>query len=352
MAAGDARARAHLRNHRRVLRLHHRHLRRFLRFPQPAGAGPRADRRRRRPDSVRWPARCCARSSRRLAERIRFHIPDEKEKRHGQAIAAASLPATSHIRRIKCNFINPTADFFVPDGAAPDAALARTTHLCISAHQDDIEIMAYHGVAECFGRQGPLVHRRGGDQRRGQPALRHLRRLHRRRDAEGARCVEQRKAAFVGEYACQIQLGFTSARSEGRRAKPAVVEDLAADSARRQAGSASICTTWPTSTTRTSSVTLRAIAALRAVPRREHAEESVRLRSVARPGLAAGRRQAGAAGLGALQHRRRAGGRVRFAGDAAASATTWRPPAGAWRTPPTTPRTAPTRRARSTSPWT
>ncbi len=28
-----------------------------------------------------------------LAERIRFHIPDEKEKRHGQAIAAASLPS-------------------------------------------------------------------------------------------------------------------------------------------------------------------------------------------------------------------------------------------------------------------
>jgi len=28
-----------------------------------------------------------------LADRIRFHIPDEKEKRHGQAIAAASLPA-------------------------------------------------------------------------------------------------------------------------------------------------------------------------------------------------------------------------------------------------------------------
>lgn len=28
-----------------------------------------------------------------VAERIRFHIPDEQEKRHGQAIAAASLPA-------------------------------------------------------------------------------------------------------------------------------------------------------------------------------------------------------------------------------------------------------------------
>ena len=30
-----------------------------------------------------------------VAERIRFHIPGEKEKRHGQAIAAASLPAIS-----------------------------------------------------------------------------------------------------------------------------------------------------------------------------------------------------------------------------------------------------------------
>ena len=28
-----------------------------------------------------------------LAGRITFHVPDEKDKRHGQAIAAASLPA-------------------------------------------------------------------------------------------------------------------------------------------------------------------------------------------------------------------------------------------------------------------
>ena len=31
-----------------------------------------------------------------LAERLRFHIPGEQEKRHGQAIAAASLPALHH----------------------------------------------------------------------------------------------------------------------------------------------------------------------------------------------------------------------------------------------------------------
>jgi hypothetical protein len=28
-----------------------------------------------------------------LPARVRFHMPDEKDKRHGQAIAAASLPA-------------------------------------------------------------------------------------------------------------------------------------------------------------------------------------------------------------------------------------------------------------------
>jgi predicted NBD/HSP70 family sugar kinase len=31
-----------------------------------------------------------------LAERVRFHIPGEQEKRHGQAIAAASLPVISN----------------------------------------------------------------------------------------------------------------------------------------------------------------------------------------------------------------------------------------------------------------
>jgi hypothetical protein len=28
-----------------------------------------------------------------LAERLQFHVPGEQDKRHGQAIAAASLPA-------------------------------------------------------------------------------------------------------------------------------------------------------------------------------------------------------------------------------------------------------------------
>ena len=49
-------------------------------------------------------------------------------------------------------FHNSSADIYVPDGAAMPVALERTTHLAIAAHQDDIEIMAYHGIAECFGQ--------------------------------------------------------------------------------------------------------------------------------------------------------------------------------------------------------
>ena len=39
-------------------------------------------------------------------------------------------------------FLSSTAEIFVPDGTPMPDALARTTHICIAAHQDDIEIMA------------------------------------------------------------------------------------------------------------------------------------------------------------------------------------------------------------------
>jgi hypothetical protein len=42
------------------------------------------------------------------------------------------------------------AEVFIPDGSPAESAIARTTHLGICAHQDDLEIMAYHGILECF----------------------------------------------------------------------------------------------------------------------------------------------------------------------------------------------------------
>jgi LmbE family N-acetylglucosaminyl deacetylase len=123
-------------------------------------------------------------------------------------------------------FHNPTADLFVPDGSAPEAALARTTHLCIAAHQDDIEIMAYHGIAECFGRKdrgftGVVVTNGAGSPRTG------IYGQYSDEEMQKVRLVEQRKAAYVGEYACQIQLGFTSSQVKSA-AETAVVEDIAA----------------------------------------------------------------------------------------------------------------------------
>lgn len=104
------------------------------------------------------------------------------------------------------------------------AALTRTTHLAIAAHQDDIEIMAYHGIAECFGRQdqwftGVVVTNGAGSPRTG------IYGGYTGDQMQRVRLVEQRKAAFIGEYACQAQLGFTTAQVKNPN-DTAVVDDL------------------------------------------------------------------------------------------------------------------------------
>lgn len=102
-----------------------------------------------------------------------------------------------------------TAEVFVPDGLPVDAALRRTTHLCIAAHQDDIEIMAAQPILECFQQEerwftGVVVTDGRGSPRSG---------LYARYDDEQMREVrfkEQRKAAAVGEYAAQVMLDYPS----------------------------------------------------------------------------------------------------------------------------------------------
>ena len=121
-------------------------------------------------------------------------------------------------------FHNSNTDLFIPDGAPPEAALARTTHLCISAHQDDIEIMAYFGIAECFGQKdkwfaGVVATNGAGSPRSG------IYGGYTDEEMQKVRLIEQRKAAYVGGYASQIQLGYTS--SEVKTAsETALVEDL------------------------------------------------------------------------------------------------------------------------------
>ena len=102
-----------------------------------------------------------------------------------------------------------TAEIFVPDNLSVEDALARTTHLCISAHQDDIEIMAASPILECFQREekwfmGVVVTDGRGSPRNG---------MYKNYSDEEMRLVrfkEQRKAAIVGEYAAQVMLDYPS----------------------------------------------------------------------------------------------------------------------------------------------
>ena len=122
----------------------------------------------------------------------------------------------------------PDADIYLPEpsGLAPAAALARTTHLCVTAHQDDIEINAYPGVADCFGRPdrfftGVTVTNGAGSPRAGAFANITDDQM------QAVRREEQRAAARLGRYNLQLQLAHPSADVK-RPGHPGVRADLAA----------------------------------------------------------------------------------------------------------------------------
>ncbi len=117
-----------------------------------------------------------------------------------------------------------TSEIFIPDDKPIEEALSRTTHLAISAHQDDLEIMASQPILECFQQKdkwftGAVVTDGRGSPRNG---------LYEHYDDEEMRRVrfkEQRKAAIVGEYAAQIMLDYPSKTvKDPTRREP--VEDL------------------------------------------------------------------------------------------------------------------------------
>jgi len=123
-------------------------------------------------------------------------------------------------------FHHPDARLFVPDGTPEADALARTTHLGIGAHQDDLEFMALHGILACHQRAdrwfgGVTATNGAGSARAGAYAdctdgdMRALRR------------EEQENAARIGQYGFMAQLDYPSSEvktPEGSR----LVDELAA----------------------------------------------------------------------------------------------------------------------------
>ena len=98
---------------------------------------------------------------------------------------------------------------YISDGTDEKTAISRMTHLAISAHQDDIEFMAYAPIAECFGNQdkwfGAIVVTDGaGSPRSGLYAD------YTDEQMKEVRVIEQKKAAMVGEYGFLVMLSHPS----------------------------------------------------------------------------------------------------------------------------------------------
>ena len=114
---------------------------------------------------------------------------------------------------------------YIPDGEQKDKAISRTTHLAISAHQDDIEFMAYAPIAECFGKAdkwfgGVVVTDGAGSPRSGLYAD------YTDEEMKEVRITEQKKAATVGEYSFQMLLGYPSKEVKDPK-NTAIVKELA-----------------------------------------------------------------------------------------------------------------------------
>jgi LmbE family N-acetylglucosaminyl deacetylase len=117
-----------------------------------------------------------------------------------------------------------TAELFVPDGLPAEQALARTTHLCFAAHQDDIEIMAANPILTCFQQTDQWFTGVVVTDGRGSPRD-DLYGSYTDEEMRGVRFKEQKKAAIIGEYGAQILLDYPSkAIKDG--ANQQAVEDM------------------------------------------------------------------------------------------------------------------------------
>lgn len=106
-------------------------------------------------------------------------------------------------------FKNKGAEFYIPDNRQPNEAISRTTHMAIAAHQDDIEFMAQDGIIECFGKEDKwfysvVVTNGAGSPRNG------LYEEYTDEQMQAVRKLEQKKAAFIGEYGALALLDYPS----------------------------------------------------------------------------------------------------------------------------------------------
>jgi LmbE family N-acetylglucosaminyl deacetylase len=105
-------------------------------------------------------------------------------------------------------------DLFIPTEISFTEALSKLTHLGIGAHQDDLEIMALHGILECYNNPnehfGGIICTSGSGSPRAEAYASSS-------DQEMAhiRQKEQHHAARIGRYLFVAQLEFSSPSVQG-----------------------------------------------------------------------------------------------------------------------------------------
>lgn len=117
------------------------------------------------------------------------------------------------------------ADLYLPEGVDVSAALKKTTHLGVGAHQDDLEFMALHGILECRDRDdqwfgGVTCTNGAGSAREGEFAN------ITDEEMQGIRAEEQREASRVGQYSYMAQLDYPSSQIKDHIAAENLVSDL------------------------------------------------------------------------------------------------------------------------------
>lgn len=104
------------------------------------------------------------------------------------------------------DFRSKNAAVFYTAGKKKDTV----TDMCIAAHQDDIEIMAFAPISECYDSEsrsfcGVVMTDGAGSPRSGEFAD------YTDEQMKAVRLTEQQSAAQIGRYSCVIQLGYPSA---------------------------------------------------------------------------------------------------------------------------------------------
>ncbi len=160
-------------------------------------------------------------------------------------------------------FQNKKAFAYVPDNLEPEEAAQRTDVLCICAHADDCETMAFHAIGACFdskerGFANVVVTDGAGSPRTG------IYGGYTDEDMRRIRIGEQKQAAQIGRYALQVFLQYASAevKDGGNRTAAGDIARVIAACAPRVVYTHNLADKHDTHV----AVALRTIAAIKSLP--------------------------------------------------------------------------------------